>query len=194
MGMLHFRHIYGAMSCRSKLTFGLSFPEGDASKLLSLLASTVEAHGGVVEQQPQTFSLRARFEPQQTATIGSSNPEETQAERQWAIAPASNGSGESGIVSGLKSPSAGKAEQLKPDVKQRSAKRQRTGEKAEKEGVIQRQVEFEMTMTLRQESVGSFAVLASLQQDRLQGADAATEFTQKCFAVQQDIKQLLMGM
>jgi hypothetical protein len=194
MDMLHFRHVYGAMSCRSKLTFSLSYPKGDASKLLSLLASTVEAHGGVVKQQLQTFSLRAQFELQQTATIGCSNPVEAQAERQWAIAPASNGSGESGIVNGPKSPSAGMAEQLEPDVKQRSAKRQRTWEKAEKEGVIQRQVEFEMTMTLRQESVGSFAVLASLQQDRLLGADAALGFTQKCFAVQQDIKQLLMGM
>ena len=186
--------IYGAMSCRSKLTFSLSYPKGDPSKLLSLLTSTVEAHGGVVEQQPQTFLLRARFEPQQTARIGSSNSEEAQAEAQQAIAPASNESGESGNVNGPEMPSAGIAKQLKPDVTQRSAKRQRTGEKVEKGGVTQRQVEFEMTMTLRQESVGSFAVLASLQQDRLQGVDAARGFTQKCHAIQQDIKQLLMGM
>lgn len=194
---LNIRHIYGAMSCRSKLTFSLPYPKGDPSKLLSLLTSTVEAHGGVVEQQPQTFLLRARFEPQQTARIGSSNSAEAQAERQQAIVPGSNESGESGNVNGPETPSAGIAKQLKPDVMQRSAKRQRTGEKVEKEsfeGVTQRQVEFEMTMTLRQESVGSFAVLASLQQDRLQGVDAARGFTQKCHAIQQDIKQLLMGM
>ncbi len=75
----------------------------------------------------------------------------------------------------------------------RHVKRQRTGT-VYGEGLGRRQVDFQMRMSLRQESAGSFVILAALQQEQLADTAAAAAFTAKCHAIQQDIEQLLLSM
>ena len=151
-------HAHAALR-RTKHTFGLTYPNGKPSRLLSLLASTVEAHSGKVERQPQDFLLRAQFQEQQIAKSGDADYAGLPEEAPQAAA----------------------------------AKRQRTSVSAHDQsiGTRTRPIAFAMFMSLRQESIGSFVVLASLQQDKMTDPEAAIAFTAKCHAIQQDIQQLL---
>lgn len=179
---------------RTKHTFGLTYPKGDPSRLLSLLASTVEAHSGKVEQQPQHFLLRAQFQEQQIAQSRDSDDAGLPEEAPQAAAPNAMSGGQ--MLSAPEAPFAATPSASAHVTDGRSVKRQRTSGSAHDEGMGTRirQIAFRMAMSLRQESVGSFVVLASLQQDKVADPKAAIAFTAKCHAIQQDIQQLLTSM
>ena len=76
-------------------------------------------------------------------------------------------------------------------AEQRPAKKQRH---VRDESSEHRRCAVIMSMTLRQESAGVIAVLASLQQDRTAESQTAAAFTSVCRAIQQDVEQLLQSM
>ena len=179
------------MQCRTKLSFSLKYSRGDPRRLLSLLASTMEAHGGKVAQQRQDFSLSAHFQQQGPAVNGSSNTTEQLGKGDTAHAAVANSGEEVFDVGGLDDASAAGHSTSAHGVEQRLAKKQR---RVRDKGSEHRHGAFDISMTLRQESAGVFAVLASLQQDRTTESQAATAFSCVCRAIQQDVEQLLQSM
>ena len=176
--------------CRTKHTFSLLYPKGKPSMLLRLLASTVEAHGGTAEEDPENFTLSATFQEQSApgnSAISAGLP------RGVPHAGASNVVKAKGSsLRGPQEPSASVSSVLKEDADERAVKRQRThGAHCEDSG--RGQVSFTMMMTLRQESAGAFVVLAALQQARVGAPAAAAAFTAKCHAIQRDIGHCLMN-
>lgn len=193
--------------CRTKLSFSLKYPRGEPSMLLRLLASTVEAHGGEIAQQKQDFSLSARFQQQGSAVSGSSSTIEQQRKRDTAMGGSSSATEqqrsqdtaqadvadlEDEVVDcgGLADACAAEHCTSAHGAEQRLAKKQRH---VRDELSEHRHCAFNMNMTLRQESAGVFAVLASLQ-DRTAESQTATAFTSVCRAIQQDVEQLLQSM
>ena len=179
------------MQCRTKLSFSLRYPRGDPRRLLSLLASTMEAHGGEVAQQKQDFSMSAHFQHPGPAVIESSSTIEQQRTLDNPHAAVAD-SGEE-IVDVCSPENAFAAGHITSahGAEHRLAKKQRH---VRDEGPDYRHGAFDISMTLRQESAGVFAVLASLQQDRSADSQTATAFTSVCCAIQQDAEQLLQSM
>lgn len=173
--------------CRIKHTFSLTYPKGNPSRLLSLLASTVEAHSGTVEKDPQNFSLQASFQEQSALHESAGLPDRMPQE-------SGDVKGESRHMTGPQGP-ATVCLSISQQPNNRPVKRQRiSSAHGEEDG--RRLTAFKMIMTLRQESAGSFVVLSALQQEQLQLADtaAAAAFSEKCHAIQQDVEQLLLSM
>lgn len=184
------------MYCRTKTSFSLRYPQNDPARLLSLLASTVEAHGGDVEQLSPVFTLIAHFQQRQSGACDSGNSGEplgTVETPQQAPSDAMKGGGAD--VSGPEKSSACASDASLPEEDKRLAKRQRTAGNTDDAQPEQEHIVFAMTMRLRKESAGCFAVLALLlhatQQDR---TAAAVAFSAKCVAIQRDIEQLLLSM
>ena len=180
------------MLCRTKLYFSLKYPQGDPRRLLSLLASTMEAHGGQVAQKEQDYSLSAHFQQQGTAANESSSSiTEQQRTGETAHAVLAD-SGEKMVnVCNLDNAFAAGHSTSAHGAEHRLAKKQRH---VRDEGPEHRHDAFDIRMTLRQESAGVFAVLASLQQERSADSQTATAFTSVCCAIQQDVEQLLQSM
>ena len=172
--------------CRVKHTLSLAFSKGNPSRLLSLLASTVEAHSGTVMKDPQKFSLQACFQERPAPHESAGLPDEV---------PQASGDvkREGNSLSGPQRPAAVFLSDSQEQPNNRPVKKQRTSS-AHGENNGRRQSTVKMTMTLRQESAGSFVVLAALQQEQVADTAAAAAFTAKCHAIQQDIEQLISSM
>ena len=171
--------------CRSKHTFSLMYPKGNPSKLLRLLASTVEAHGGTVDQDPEKFMLSASFQEESASgdsAISAGLP------RGMPHAEASDNVKGEGTSLSVPQEASATTLSVSEDANERAVKRQRT-HGAHSEDIGRRQCSFRMT--LRQESAGAFVVIAALQQAQLADTTAAATFTAKCHAIHQDIDQLL---
>ncbi len=142
-----------------------------------------------MQKDPQKFLLSAYFQEQSAPGELS----ELQGEKPQAAA-FGDVDGEGTSLSGTQGPS-GNLSVSRGGPNNRPVKRQRTSG-AHGQGVIvdRRQPAFEMRMTLRQESAGSFVIFAALQQEQLADTAAAAAFTAKCHAIHQDIEQLLLSM
>ena len=188
---LHIAELW-VMLCRTKLSFSLKYSRGDPRRLISLLASTMEAHGGKIAQQKQDFSLSARFQQQGiAANEGGSSIIEQQRTGDTAHA-AVDDSGEVAVdIGGLDDAFSARHSTSAHGAEHRLAKKQRHVKSEESE---HRHGAFDVSITLRQETTGVFAVLASLQPDRTADSQTAAAFTSVCRAIQQDVEQLLQSM
>ena len=178
--------------CRTKLSFSLKYPQGDPRRLLSLLASTMEAHGGKIAQHKQDFSLSAHFQQQGiAANEGGSSITEQQRTGDTAHAAVAFAGEEVMECGGMDDAFAARHSTSAHGAEHRLAKKQRH---VKSEGSEHRHGAFDVSMTLRQETTGVLAVLASLQPDRTADSQTAAAFTSVCRAIQQDVEQLLQSM